>query len=139
VALLRQSILAATADPNIALALVIAGALWVYAEFIAPGTVVFGVIGSLLMLLGLKTLLGLPISLVALAAIALGLACCLSARRVVITAGIISVVAGMWKLAGDRIHLSTAASFGVPFAFLTSFLLSTAARARRNKTLDAQA
>jgi membrane-bound serine protease (ClpP class) len=136
VGLLRQSILSAVADPNLALALVIAGALWVYAEFIVPGTVVFGMVGSLLMLLGLKTLAGLPIAPAAPAAMAFGILCCLSNRRLATAAGVVSVVAGLWKLSGNRIHFSTAAALGVPFALITSFLLSTAARARRNKTFD---
>ena len=140
---LRQTILNAASDPNIALALVIVGALWIYAEFLAPGKVIPGMIGSLLMLLGLKALAAFPVVPLALVVILIAVACFYRAatvrERAWTAMGTFSFVAGMWKLAGGRIHFATAAGLGVPFALLTSFLLSVAVRARRNKTLDAQA
>ena len=49
-------ILTSAADPNIALALVVLGALCVYVEFVKPGTVIPGAFGSVFVLLGMKTL-----------------------------------------------------------------------------------
>jgi membrane-bound serine protease (ClpP class) len=141
--LLRQTILNAASDPNIALALVIVGALWIYAEFLAPGKVIPGMVGSLLMVLGLKALAAFPVVPIALLVILIGLACFYRAatvrERAWTAIGAVSFVAGTWKLGGGRIHFATAACLGVPFALITSFLLSIAMRARRNKTLDAQA
>lgn len=140
---LRQTILNAASDPNIALALVIVGALWIYAEFLAPGKVIPGMIGSLLMLLGLKALAAFPVVPLALLVILIALACFYRAaavrERTWTAMGTLSFVAGTWKLADGRIHFASAACLGVPFALITSFLLSVAVRARRNKTLDAQA
>ena len=136
---LRQTILTAASDPNIALALIIVGALWIYAEFLAPGKVIPGMIGSLLMLVGLKAIAAFPVAPAALLLILFALACLARPRRLWTAAGTLSFVAGTWKLADGRIHLASAACLGVPFALITSFLLSVAVRARRNKMLDAQA
>src|ERR1700683_2993154 len=58
---LRQRVLSGIADPNIALLLLILGALGIYAEFSAPGLIAPGVIGSVLALLGLSALALFPI------------------------------------------------------------------------------
>jgi membrane-bound serine protease (ClpP class) len=136
---LRQTILTAASDPNIALALIIVGALWIYAEFLAPGKVIPGMIGSLLMLLGLKAIAAFPLAPPALLLILFALACLTRPQRLWTATGTLSFVAGTCKLADGRIHLASAACLGVPFALITSFLLSVAVRARRNKMLDAQA
>ena len=137
--LLRQTILNAASDPNIALALVIVGALWIYAEFLAPGKVVPGMIGALLMLLGLKTLAALPVAPLAVLLILFALACLTRPQRLWTATGTLTFVAGTWKLADGRIHFASAAGLGVPFALITSFLLSVAVRARRNKTVAMRA
>ena len=57
---LRQRIIAAIADPNIALILLVIGALGIYAEFTSPGLIAPGVAGVILVLLGLSALSVLP-------------------------------------------------------------------------------
>ena len=59
---LRQRIVAAIADPNIALILLVVGALGIYVEFTSPGLIAPGVIGAILVLLGLSALSVLPIN-----------------------------------------------------------------------------
>src|SRR6185503_19464602 len=59
---LRQRIISSVADPNIALMLLVIGALAIYVEFTAPGMVAPGVVGSILLLLGLSALSVLPIN-----------------------------------------------------------------------------
>src|SRR5207249_210751 len=50
---LRQKIIAGVADPNLALLLLLIGALAIYVEFSAPGLIAPGVIGAFMVLLGL--------------------------------------------------------------------------------------
>ena len=59
---LRQKILSAISDPNIALILLVLGALGIYVEFTSPGLIVPGVAGAILALLGLSALSMLPIN-----------------------------------------------------------------------------
>src|SRR6185437_3959909 len=58
----RQKVMSAIADPNIALILLVIGALAVYVEFTNPGMVAPGVAGAILLLLGLSALSVLPIN-----------------------------------------------------------------------------
>ncbi len=53
---LRERIISAVADPNIALILIVLGALGIYAEFSAPGLIAPGVAGAISVLLGLSAL-----------------------------------------------------------------------------------
>ena len=59
---LRERIIAAIADPNIALVLLVIGALGIYVEFSSPGLIAPGVLGAILVLLGLSALSVLPIN-----------------------------------------------------------------------------
>ncbi|MGD1074172.1 MAG: ATP-dependent Clp protease proteolytic subunit, partial [Bryobacteraceae bacterium] len=59
---LRQKVIAAIADPNIALVLLVVGALLIYVEFSSPGLVAPGAIGAILLLLGLSAMSVLPIN-----------------------------------------------------------------------------
>ena len=49
----RERIISAIADPNLALVLLVIGALGIYIEFHSPGLIVPGVIGAIMVLLGL--------------------------------------------------------------------------------------
>jgi len=53
---LRERFIAAIADPNLALILLILGALGVYVEFTHPGMIAPGVFGAILMVVGLSAL-----------------------------------------------------------------------------------
>src|SRR5262249_7169882 len=59
---LRERIILAVADPNIALILIVIGALGIYVEFSAPGMIAPGVVGAISALLGLSALSVLPIN-----------------------------------------------------------------------------
>ena len=59
---LRQSVVAAIADPNIALILLVIGAVCIYVEFTSPGLIAPGVVGAILVLLGLSAISILPIN-----------------------------------------------------------------------------
>ena len=142
---LRQKILTAVSDPNIALILLVIGALLVYAEFVHPGFYVAGATGAILLLIGLSALSVLPINWLGAALIILALVMfVLEAKFVthgVLTAGgAACMILGAVMLIDSpfpelRIHLSTAVSLALPFALITAFLLTLAARARANKII----
>ena len=139
----RERILSSIANPNIALALLIAGALGIYAECIMPGRIVPGVVGGILLLLGLSEIRFLPINWLGAALIALALALFplevkFASRGMLGLAGAVALVLGARMLVGSpsaepRIHWSTALALGAPFSGVTVYLLTIAARARRNK------
>lgn len=141
----REKIISAIADPNIALVLLVLGALAIYVEFQAPGLIVPGVAGAILVLLGLAALSVLPINW--LGAALLLLAFTLFALEVKFaTHGILGVGGAVAMLLGSvmlidsplpelRIHWSTAIALTLPFSAITMFLLTLAVRARRNKVV----
>jgi len=142
---LRQRILSAIADPNIALLLLIIGALGIYAEFSSPGLVLPGVLGAILLLLGLAALAMFPIGWLGAALVVLALAFFVMeakfATHGILTAGgAIAMLLGALMLINTnepalRIRFSMALAATIPFALITTFLLSIAVRARRNKVV----
>ncbi|HWC97170.1 MAG TPA: nodulation protein NfeD [Candidatus Sulfopaludibacter sp.] len=140
---LRQKIISAIADPNIALILLVIGALAIYVEFSAPGMVAPGVIGSILVLLGLSALSVLPINwlgaaLLLLAFALFALEAKVAAHGVLAVGGAVAMVLGAVMLVDSplpemRIHWGTAIALALPFSLITVLLLSLAVRARRNK------
>jgi membrane-bound serine protease (ClpP class) len=141
---LRQKVLSAIADPNIALFLLVLGALGIYAEFSQPGLIAPGVAGAMLVLLGLTAMALFPIDWLGAALMLLGLTfLALEAKfathGVLTAGGAIALFAGSLLLIDTnipalRISWITALAVTVPFALITSFLVSIAVRARRNKT-----
>ncbi len=140
---LRQKIISAIADPNIALILLVIGALAIYVEFSSPGLVAPGVIGAILALLGLSALSVLPINwlgaaLLLLAFTLFALEAKLASHGVLAVGGAVAMVLGAVMLINSplpemRIHWSTAIALALPFSAITALLLSLAVRARRNK------
>jgi len=140
---LRQRILAAIADPNIALVLLVAGALCIYVEFSSPGLVAPGVFGAILVLLGLSAISVLPINWLGAALLLLAftlfvLEAKFTAHGVLGVGGAIAMVLGAVMLVSSpipemRVHWSTAIGLALPFSAITMFLLSLAVRARRGK------
>src|SRR5215472_2293725 len=59
---LRERIIAAIDDPNLALILLVIGILGIYVEFSSPGLIAPGIVGGILVLLGLSALSVLPIN-----------------------------------------------------------------------------
>ena len=142
---LRQRVLLAIADPNIALLLLLFGALGIYAEFSSPGLIAPGVIGSILVLLGLTALALFPIDWLGATLMLLGLTFFVLEAKFA-THGILTAGGAAAMLLGSvmlidtsvpelRIRWSTALGVTVPFALITSFLFSIALRARRNKVI----
>jgi membrane-bound serine protease (ClpP class) len=140
---LRQKILTLISDPNFALILLAIGALGIYCEFNAPGMILPGVVGAICALLGLAALSVLPISwlgasLLILAVIFFALEIKFTSHGVLGLGGAVSLVLGALFLIDSplpelRIRTFTAIAVALPFALITAFLVTIAARARRNK------
>ena len=142
---MRERIMSAIADPNLALILLVIGALGIYIEFQSPGLIVPGVIGAIMVLLGLSAMSVLPINWLgaALLVLALGLFV-LEAKfmthGILATGGTVAMILGALLLVESplpemRIHLSTAVSLALPFALITTFLLTLVIRARAAKVI----
>ena len=140
---LRQKIIAAIADPNIALVLLVIGALGIYIEFSSPGLIAPGVFGGILVLLGLSAISVLPINWLGAALLVLAftlfvLEVKFTSHGVLGVGGACAMVLGAVMLIDSpapefRIHWSTALAVALPFSAITVFLLTIAARAQRNK------
>ena len=141
----REKLISAIADPNIALILLVVGALGMYVEFQSPGLVAPGVVGAILVLLGLAAISVLPINWLGAALILLSftlfvLEVKFATHGVLGIGGAISMVLGAVMLINSpvpemRIHWSTAIGLALPFSAITIFLLSLAVKARRNKVV----
>ena len=142
---LRQRILSAIADPNIALLLLVLGALGIYAEFSSPGMVLPGVMGAITLLLGLAAMALFPIAWLGAALMIMGLAFFVleakfATHGVLTVGGAVALLLGALMLIDTddpalRIRLGMALAVTIPFALITSFLFSIAVRARRNKVV----
>ena len=140
---LRQSIIAAIADPNIALVLLVLGALGLYVEFSSPGLIAPGVVGAIFVLLGLSALSVLPINWLGAALMLLALALFVleakfASHGILGVGGAVAMVLGAVMLIDSpfpemRIHWSTAIALALPFSLITVLLLSLVVRARRLK------
>jgi membrane-bound serine protease (ClpP class) len=140
---LREKIIAGIADPNIALVLLVIGALGIYVEFSSPGLILPGVAGAILALLGLSALSVLPINWLGAALIVLAFALFLlevkvTSHGILGVGGAVALMLGAVMLVDSpvpelRIHWLTAIALALPFSAITMFLLTIAMRARRNK------
>lgn len=145
---LRQKIISAIADPNIALVLLVFGALCIYVEFSSPGMIAPGVVGAILVLLGLSAISVLPINWLGAALLLLAFALFVleakfASHGVLGTGGAVAMVLGAVMLIDSpwpemRVHWGTAIALAVPFSAITVFLLSLVVRARRNKVETGQ-
>jgi membrane-bound serine protease (ClpP class) len=121
------------------------GALLIYVEFNAPGTIVPGALGTLLVLLALFALNLLPIHYTAVmlllaAAALLVLEVKFTSHGILAATGIVCLVLGMLTLVEGpvpemRVHLTTALGAGIAFGLITVFLVRIAWRARHNKVM----
>jgi len=146
---LRERIMSAVADPNLALVLMVLGALGVYIEFSHPGLIVPGVAGAMLALVGLAGLSLLPINWLGAALLVLALVLFVLEAKIVShgilgAGGALAMVLGAMLLIESplpemRIHLSTAVGLALPFALITTFLLTLVIRARASKVITGTA
>jgi len=140
---MREKIISGIADPNIALVLLVIGALGIYVEFSSPGLILPGVAGAILALLGLSALSVLPINWLGAALIGLAFALFLlevkvTSHGILAAGGAVALVLGAVMLVDSpvpelRIRWLTAIALALPFSAITVFLLTIAMRARRNK------
>jgi membrane-bound serine protease (ClpP class) len=146
---LRERIISAVADPNIALILIVVGALGIYVEFSSPGLIAPGIAGAISVLLGLSALSVLPINwagvaLLILAFTLFALEAKLASHGVLGLGGAVAMVLGAVLLVDSplpelRIRFSVAIALAVPFAIITTVLLTLVVRARANKVVTGPA
>ena len=146
---MRERILGGLMDPNLAVLLLVAGALLIYMEFNAPGTIIPGALGTLLVLTALFALNLLPLRYTAvmllLAALALlVLELKIPSHGILATVGIVCLVFGLLTLVNGpipelQVRFATALGLGTGFGLITAFLVRAALRARRNKVLTGPA
>jgi membrane-bound serine protease (ClpP class) len=141
---LRDELLGWLVDPNIALLFLVGGALLIYLEFNAPGTIVPGALGTLMVLLGVFGLNLLPIRYTAVlllvaAMVLLLLEAKFGGHGALAIGGIVCLTFGMLTLVAapvpemgisPLVAISVSAAFGA----ITVFLVRLAVRARRRKS-----
>src|ERR1700739_4691560 len=140
---LRENLLGWLVNPNIALLLLVGGALLIYVEFNAPGTIVPGALGTLMVLLGIFALDLLPIRFTAVLLLIAAFALMLLEAKfgghgVLALTGIVCLIFGTLTLVAApipelRIRPWVAIAVGVGFGGITVFLVRLAWRARRLK------
>jgi membrane-bound serine protease (ClpP class) len=140
---LREELLDWLVNPNVALLLLVGGALLIYLEFNTPGTIVPGALGTLMVLLAVFALNLLPIRYTAVlllfAAIALlVLEAKFGGHGALAIAGIVCLTLGMLTLIAapvPELAVNPWVAVGVSTAFggITAFLVRLAVRARRVK------
>jgi membrane-bound serine protease (ClpP class) len=140
---LRDELLSWLVNPNIALLLLVGGALLIYLEFNAPGTIVPGALGTLMVLLAIFALNLLPIRYTAVllllaAMVLLLLEAKFGGHGALAIAGIVCLTFGTLTLVAAPvpemsvspwIALSVSAAFGA----ITVFLVRLAVRERMRK------
>ena len=142
---LREKLLTRLANPDLAVLILILGALLIYLEFNVPGTIVPGALGTLLVLLALFGLDLLPIHQTAifllLAALLLFvLEFKFASHGILAAVGVACLIFGLATLVDgpipeQRVHFSTALAAGLGFGAISFGLAWIAVRARRNKVL----
>jgi membrane-bound serine protease (ClpP class) len=140
---LRERILDRLTDPNLAVLVLVVGGLLIYLEFNAPGTIVPGTLGTIMLLLGLFALNLLPVrytSVMLLAAsfVLLFLEAKFGGHGILALAGIVAMIFGALTLVDApipemRVHWGTALSVGLAFGLITAVLLRLAIKAKRSK------
>ena len=141
----RERIISAIADPNIALILIVLGALGIYVEFSAPGLIAPGVLGAISALLGLSALSVLPINwagaaLLILAFALFALEAKFTSHGILGLGGAVAMVLGAVLLVDSplpelRIRWSVAIALAVPFAAITTVLVTLVIQARSSKVV----
>ena len=141
---LREKLLSWLVNPNIAMLMLVGGALLIYLEFNAPGTIVPGALGTLMVLLAIFGLNLLPIRYTALMLLAAALALMLLEAKfgghgVLGVAGVICLAFGTLTLVAapvPEMGISPLVALGVSAGFgaITVLLMRLAILSRRMKT-----
>jgi membrane-bound serine protease (ClpP class) len=140
---LREEMLGWLVNPNIALLLLVGGALLIYLEFNTPGTIVPGALGTLMVLLAIFGLNLLPIRYTAVlllvaALVLIVLEAKFGGHGALAIAGIVCLMFGTLTLVAapvPEMAISPWVALAVSAAFggITVFLVRLAIRARRRK------
>ncbi len=141
---LREELLGWLVNPNIALLFLVGGALLIYLEFNAPGTIVPGALGTLMVLLAIFGLNLLPINYTAVLLLVAALVLLLLEAKfgghgALAIAGIVCLTFGTLTLVNapvPEMGVSPWVAIAVSTAFgcITVFLVRLAVRARRMKS-----
>ena len=145
---LKERILDALMEPDMAFLLLAIGALALYFEFNHPGAVIPGTIGVVFILVAAFALNLLPTRFAALGLI-LGAFVLFAAEAkfashgVLTVGGIVLLTLGGLLLIDSpipemRVHLATALAVSIPLGIITAFLMSIALKARRNKVVTGE-
>ncbi|WP_263359154.1 NfeD family protein [Acidicapsa ligni] len=139
----REQVLGYLVNPNLALLLLVGGALLIYVEFNTPGTIVPGALGTVMVLLAAFALNLLPIRHTAIllllaAAVLLLLEMKFTSHGVLALAGIACLVFGALTLVAAPIpelgiRPAVAVGLSLGFGIITVILLRLAVRARKSK------
>ncbi|MGB7135619.1 MAG: nodulation protein NfeD [Acidobacteriaceae bacterium] len=142
---IREEIMDRLMDPNLAVLILLAGALLIYLEFNTPGTIIPGALGTLLVLLALFSLNLLPVrytslGLIVAALILMVLEAKFPSHGILAITGTIALILGTLTLVAGpipemRVQLATAIATGLAFGLITTFLIRIAWRARQNKVM----
>jgi len=145
---LKERILDALMEPDLAFLLLAIGALALYIEFNHPGAVIPGTVGVVFILVAAFALNLLPTRFAALGlilgAFALFAAEAKFVSHGVLTAGgiVLLTLGGLLLVDAPipemRVHLATALAVSVPLGIITAFLMSIALKARRNKVVTGE-
>lgn len=140
---LREELLSWLVNPNIALLLLVGGALLIYLEFNTPGTIVPGTLGTLMVLLSIFALNLLPIRYTAVmllvaAMVLLVLEAKFGGHGALAIAGIVCLTLGTLTLIAApvpelAVNPWVALGLSTAFGVITAFLVRLAVRARRMK------
>ena len=145
---IREEVFSAISDPNIALILLVLGALGLYVEFSSPGLIFPGVGGGILVLLGLTGLSMLPLNWLGVALLLLSLSFFIlelkfASHGILGAGGVVAMILGSLFLINGlpelRIRIGTALAVTLPFAAVTAGLLSLIVRARAQRVVTGPA
>src|SRR5438270_2276149 len=142
---LKERILDALMEPDLAFLLLVIGGLALYIEFNHPGAVIPGTVGVVFILVAAFALNLLPTRFAALGLI-LGAFALFAAEAKFVTHGVLTAGGSVLLTLGGlllvdspipemRVHLLTALAVSIPFGLITAFLMTIAVKARRNKVV----
>ena len=142
---LREKVLGPLMDPNLAVLLMLGGALLIYLEFHIPGTIIPGALGTLFLVTALFALHMLPLRYTAVmlliaALVLLLLEFQIPSHGVLAACAILCLIIGLMTLVNGpvpelQVRFLTALGVGLGFGLITAFLIRAALRARRNKVV----
>jgi len=144
----KERVLDALMEPDLAFLLLAIGALALYIEFNHPGAVIPGTVGVVCILLAAFALNLLPTRFAALVLI-LGAFALFAAEAkftshgILTAGGIVLLTLGGLLLVDSpipemRVHLVTALAVSIPLGLITAFLMTIALKARRNKIVTGE-